>query len=187
MSQLPPAAHEVLSFWFFDLEPRDWFGGGEAVDARIAARFSELLSEARAGHHDDWADSPRGLLALVIVLDQFSRNIHRAGSGAFAADAKALGLTKRALKRGDEDRLSLDQRQFLLMPLMHSEDAADQEESVRRFAKLGKDADVSLDFAHQHEAVIARFGRFPHRNAALGRASTPEETAWLAEHGNPFG
>lgn len=184
---LPDRAREVLAFWFLDCDPRSWFGGGEDFDRTIAARFSGTVADARAGRLDDWADSPRGLLALVIVLDQFARNIHRGNGQAYASDAQALDLTMEALARGDEAHLSLSERQFLLMPLMHAEDIAVQQKGIARFEKLAEDGASALAFAKAHADIVAKFGRFPHRNAELGRVSTEAERAWLAEHGNPFG
>lgn len=187
MKQIPSAAREVLAFWFLEIDPACWFQGSDAVDEAIAARFAGPVAAARSGQLDDWADTPRGLLALVILLDQFTRNIHRGTGEAYASDAKAQQLTLRALERGDLAHLTLCERQFLLMPLMHAEDRALQRQSVALFEQLAKDAQGPLDFARHHAEIIERFGRFPYRNQELGRETTDEERAWIAEHGNPFG
>ncbi len=131
-----------------------------------------------------WLVEPDGYLAAILVLDQFPRNMFRGDSRAFAADAAALALAKRAIAEGIDARLSPEQRAFLYMPFQHSEDAADQERSVQLFTALGNL--LNLDFALRHKAIIDRFGRFPHRNAILGRATTQDEAAFLKEPGSSF-
>ncbi len=181
---LSPEAAAVLAFWFEEHGPKDWFAKNPAFDAAIAERFGALHARAARGALDSWAETPKGALALIIVLDQFSRNMHRDGAKAFACDAKALGLARRAVERGFDDRLDDREKTFLYLPFEHSETPADQELSIRSFAKL---ADKSLlGWAEKHKMIIDRFGRFPHRNKALGRASTLEETAFLAEPGSGF-
>ena len=167
------AASAVLDFWFGEVGRERWFAQSDALDQRILNRFAALHRDVLATRAKAWRDTPEHLLAAIIVLDQFSRNLHRGSAAAFAADPIALALTDLALERGWDGQLRPDQLQFLLMPLMHSEQFADQRRSLDEYAKLG-DANV-LAFAKQHHDQIARFRRFPGRNAALGRRSTPEE------------
>ena len=182
---------KVLSFWFDDVAGEDfetrkeiWFGKNAGFDADIQKRFGPLRADAAAGKLTDWERSARGALALVIVLDQFPRNIFRGTPRAFATDAMALATAKRAIESGFDRRLRPVERLFLYLPFEHAESLADQERSVA-LSKTLDDAG-SLDYAERHRAIIARFGRFPHRNAILGRASTPEEIAFLAEPGSSF-
>lgn len=178
---IPAEARAVLNYWLVETPPQKRFARDAALDAVIAARFGDLHARLAAGVPDAWAATPHGLLAAVIVLDQFSRNLFRDDPRAFAHDGAALALTRRALARGDEAALDSIERQFLYLPLMHSEDPADQARSVALFDALGDPQPA--DFARRHQAVIARFGRFPGRNAALGRATTAAERTWLAEDG----
>ncbi|MFA7665344.1 MAG: DUF924 family protein [Burkholderiaceae bacterium] len=182
--QLPAQAAEVLSFWFEQLEPAQWWLKDPALDARIAERFASLLQRARRCELHDWRTSPRGRLAEVIVLDQFPRNIHRDTPLAFASDALALALAQEAVARGDDQALTQIERIFLYLPYMHSESALIQQRSVELYAANGL-AD-NLDFAERHKVIIDRFGRYPHRNATLGRPSTDEEQAFLREPGSSF-
>ena len=167
------AAPAVLDFWFDEVGKERWFAKSDALDECIRTRFAALHGDLLATRAKTWRDTPEHLLAAIIVLDQFSRNLHRGGAKAFAADPIALTLTMLALKRGWDAGMPTERRQFLLMPLMHSESRADQDRALDEFAKLG-DANV-LDFAKRHEAQIAKFGRFPGRNAALGRRTTADE------------
>ena len=195
-------AQDVLDYWFGDdvaggswqARQEIWFNGGAAVDAEITARFGDTLAKAAAGALDDWAATPGGLLALVIVLDQFSRNIHRGTGAAFANDAKALALVRTATAQGFGAALLPIERQFLYMPLMHAEDVAAQQECLARLHTLAEEpgpaqemAIAAIPFAEQHLEIIRRFGRFPHRNVALGRTSTPDEAAFMADGGPSFG
>jgi len=173
---------EVLEFWFTHSDR--WWDKDAAFDAEIRQRFGELHAEVSRGEHEDWRATPRGALAYVIVLDQFSRNMFRGTPGAFASDPQALAAARDALARGVDQSLTPEERSFLYMPLMHSEDLADQERCVELFRALGNA--YSLGFAEQHRDIIARFGRFPHRNAILGRASSPEELAFLTQPGSSF-
>lgn len=181
---MDPEAKAVLDFWFEELTVEQHFRKDDAVDSAIRRRFGALVERLGQAAPQAWLDDPRAVLAAVIVLDQFPRNIHRGDPRAFAHDAEALALTKLALERGHDRGLSQKERQFLYMPLMHSEALEDQRRCVALFETLG-DADA-LDFARRHLAIIERFGRFPHRNAALGRASSAEEAAFLQEPGSGF-
>jgi uncharacterized protein (DUF924 family) len=171
---------EVLDFWFTG-DPAvlrmQWFRKNPEFDA-ACSRFAGALRDAKAGAFDHWTATPRGALALIILLDQFSRNLHRNSPEAFAADAKARGIARVAVARGFDRMIGTIERMFLYLPFEHSEDLADQDESVRLFTSLGEEM---IRHAEGHRQVIRRFGRFPHRNAALGRVSTPDELAYLAQ------
>jgi len=169
---------EVLDFWFKESTPEQWFKRDSAYDNIIVSRFKSLHEQTVAGELDSWANTPEGALALVIALDQFSRNMYRNSSKAFATDAKALAISKAAIAKGFDDQLaSSSMRHFLYMPFMHSEDLAMQDECVRLFEKLNDPRITKFAIGHREE--IVRFGRFPGRNAALGRSSTPEEIEYL--------
>ena len=176
---------DVLAYWFAPGPERTarWFRGDAATDADVRGRFASTLESAARGELDGWTATPRGRLALIVVLDQFSRNVHRGTPRAFAQDARALALCLDGLARGDDRALAPDERAFFYLPLEHAEDAAMQARSVACFEALAAEAPGAagfLDYAHEHRDVIARFGRFPHRNATLGRRSTPDEEAFLA-------
>ncbi len=177
-------AEDVLSFWFGELRPEQRFAKDDRVDEAIRQRFGALHETLALGVPADWREAPRPLLAAVIVLDQFSRNLARGRPEAFAHDAAALALTRLALARGFDAGMSGEEKQFLYMPLMHSEALADQVECERLMDAAG--LEEATDFARRHREIIARFGRFPHRNATLGRTSTPEELAFLKEPGSSF-
>lgn len=185
---------DVLDFWFGapglrgQGEPRDfWFRKSAVTDALIRERFGALLESALRGELGSWGQSPRGALALIVVLDQFSRNIHRDTPRAFEGDAAALGLARRLVERGDDLALPPVERWFAYMPFEHSESLADQAESVRLFEQLAAQGLAGpLPWAKAHFDVIRRFGRFPHRNEILGRASTPEELDFLSQPGSRF-
>jgi len=183
------APDDVLAFWFGDGPParrEAWFKKDPAFDSSCAA-FADALAAAKRGALDHWADTPRGALAQVILLDQLSRNLHRGSPEAFAADAQARAVVRRAVTQGFDQAVGPVERMFFYLPFEHSEDLADQDESVRLFtalhAELGGD---TLGYAERHRDVIRRFGRFPHRNAVLGRSSTEAEAAYLAESGAGF-
>ncbi len=171
---------EVLGFWFAQSD-KVWFTADPAFDAEIRSRFAGLVEQARAGHLDDWADSPEGALALVILLDQMTRNIYRDSPEMFTADGQALAVANQAIALGFDEALPKHKRRWLYMPFMHSEDLADQERSIALFTR--SDISESIPFAIDHADIIRRFGRFPHRNVLLGRQTTPEEAAFLAEGG----
>ncbi len=177
-------AKTVLDFWFGALAPGQWFRKDPELDAEIARRFAATLAAARRGELWAWRRSPRGRLAEVLVLDQFSRHIHRDTGEAFAADPMALVLAQEAVARGDDAELSVHERAFLYMPYMHSESLVIHEEALHLFDQPG--LEDSLRFAHRHREILSRFGRYPHRNAMLGRPSTPEELAFLERPGSSF-
>ncbi|MEM9502230.1 MAG: DUF924 family protein [Pseudomonadota bacterium] len=183
---VPEVALSVLHFWFLELMPENWFSSSDKVDRLIAERFGDLLERAERGELDHWTETPRGLLALVIVLDQFSRNIHRGSGKAFAQDAKAQQLTLQAIETEMDERLGMDERQFLYMPLMHAEDREQQALAITKYETLAESAAYVIGFAHKHRDIVERFGRFPYRNPILGRDSTPEEQAFIDMAGNPF-
>lgn len=173
-------ARAVLDYWF-GLSPDAQFGKNAERDRLIAARFGAARDAVLASEAEGWRDSAETMLAAIILLDQFSRNIHRGRPEAFAADDLAARLTQEAMELGQDRDLPAERRVFLYMPLMHAEDAGLQDLSVRTFEALGIESNAA--FARDHQAVYQRFGRFPGRNAALGRVSTPEEEAYLRETG----
>ena len=181
---LAPEIGVVLTFWFEELSPEQWFATDPLLDATIRHRFGELYEALAANGPGDWSETADGTLAAVIVLDQFPRNIFRGQPRAFAADDQALRLAERAIARGLDAELTPPRRTFLYMPFQHSEDPGIQDRSVTLFQGLGNPR--TLDFARRHRAIIERFGRFPHRNAILGRDTTPEEAAFLQEPGSAF-
>jgi len=193
------APQEVLDFWFgppddpgYGQTRPQWFRKDEAFDASIAQRFGTLIERALVGAIDDWvgtAASPLPALARVIVLDQFTRNAFRGSARAFAGDAMALQTARWLVASGVDRQLPGVQRLFAYLPFEHAEDLPHQRTSLQLFEQLGRDeptlADL-LDWAQRHHDVVARFGRFPHRNAALGRVSSPEEIAFLQQPGSGF-
>lgn len=197
-------AEAVLDFWFGPLDARGradpehtrrWFERDAAFDRTLTQRFGELHAAAARGERDAWLGSTRGRVALVIVLDQFSRNLYRGDPRSFESDARALSAAREGVALGLDRTLALDERSFLYMPFMHSEVLADQERCVELFTELleeqqdealRKYVGNSLDYAERHRVIIQRFGRFPHRNAVLGRSSTPEELEFLKQPGSSF-
>lgn len=173
----------VLEFWFA-AGPAAWYKKDAAFDAALNVRFGEAHSAAMAGDLDSWRETAEGALAFVILLDQLSRNIFRETPAAFASDALSLQVTLEAIERGFDTELEPVQRGFLYMPFMHSEDLKIQERSVAAFASLGNAN--QLDYAKRHKVIIDRFGRYPHRNAILGRQSTPEEVEFLSGPNSSF-
>ena len=174
----------VLKFWFEELQPSQWWTPDAAVDARIRQRFAPLLLQASAGELAAWRSTAQGRLAEIMVLDQFSRNIHRGSAQAFAQDAQALALAQEAVRSGALSALDETQRSFLLLPLMHSESRSIHAQALPLFAQHA--SANSYDFELQHQLIIERFGRYPHRNAVLGRASTEQEKTYLAQPGAGF-
>ncbi len=184
---------DVLHFWFgppdriqTPLEP--WFRKSPDFDGEIRNRFLATHAVAVAGGLDAWRQAPRSALALAVVLDQFSRNLFRETPEAFAADGKALGLARHIIASGWDRQFTPLERQFVYLPFEHSETLADQEDALRLFADLRQFPETAdlYAWAEKHHRVIARFGRFPHRNAVLGRASTDEELAFLEMPGSRF-
>ncbi len=174
----------VLTFWFKELVPAQWWRVDEGLDASMRERFGPLHRAAHAGELDAWRETPHGRLAEVIVLDQFSRNLHRGTVQAFACDPMALALAQEAVRAGHDMALADAERAFMYMPYMHSESALVHAQSERLFRALA--AQANLQSALQHKAIIDRFGRYPHRNEVLGRSSTPEELAFLQQPGSRF-
>lgn len=178
----PARTDEILHFWFEEVGPDRHFAKDPALDARCAQRFGGLRDAVVASDAAGWRGDPRTMLAAIVLIDQFSRNIHRDSAQAFAADPLALELALSAIAAGFDRALPPDRRAFVYMPLMHAEDRGVQRFSVRCFAQEGLEKNAG--FAAAHRDVIDRFGRFPSRNAALGRESTAEEHAFLAEEGS---
>jgi uncharacterized protein (DUF924 family) len=174
------APEDVLAFWLTAGHER-WFDPDQAFDAEIRQRFAATYEDAVAGRLSVWENSPDGALALAIVLDQFPRNMFRKSARSYAADPLARAVARRAIAKGFDQQVGMPQRQFFYLPFEHSEELADQERSVALMRATG-DAD-SLKWAELHADIIRRFGRFPHRNAVLGRTTTPEEQAFLDEGG----
>lgn len=188
-------ATALIDFWFGPprspsrFEQREiWFKVDPAFDAQCRAQFGTLRERAAAGDCADWAREAEPCLALILLLDQFPRNLFRGTAQAFATDALARKAARAALGRGFDRSLPASWRQFIYLPFEHSEDLADQALSVKLAAGLARDPAFAraLDYAQRHQAIVARFGRFPHRNAALGRTSTPEEEAFLKEPNSSF-
>lgn len=180
----PAWVGDVLGFWFSDLEPAQWFKKDAAVDAQIAERFGDVHGRLRETAVEELAATPRRALAAIIVLDQFPRNLFRDSPQAFASDAMARALADLAVVCGHDQGFGKDERTFIYLPFEHSEDFADQDRSVALISSLGDDN--YTQYAEAHRDVISRFGRFPHRNAILGRQSTVEEEAYLARPGSGF-
>lgn len=188
---LPADACAVLDVWFGDDDVRhdEWFRKDAAFDVSIRARFGAVLRAALAGGLTEWDAVPQGALARIVVLDQFTRNAFRDTPRAFAGDALALQAAQALVASGGDRLLTPLQRWFVYLPFEHSEDLAMQAESMRLFGLLAAEAPAladTLEWAHKHQVIVQRFGRFPHRNAILGRASTAEEEAFLREPGSRF-
>jgi uncharacterized protein (DUF924 family) len=187
-------AQNVVDFWFDESNVVCWFDASPSFDARIRERFGDTATAAAQGALDDWVATPTGWLALLLLLDQFPRNLHRDDGAAWAQDVKAQRVVLSGLARGDDRKLPPLQRVFAYLVLEHAEDATLQRRSVSLFEALCADAPPAqreryegfLDYARRHAEVIARFGRFPHRNAALGRTNTLEESHYLAQPGAGF-
>jgi uncharacterized protein (DUF924 family) len=199
-----PDAERVLAFWFADAasDPTRagaripaWFEVNAAFDEAIRSELGDVMARAARSELAAWEQSPRGALALVILLDQFPRNVFRGSARAFATDAPALAVARRALAAGHDDALAPIEHLFLLLPFEHAESLAAQDECVARAEALAASCPPAwrevmgsfVPFALQHRAVVERFGRFPHRNAVLGRASTPAEEQFLASGAKAFG
>jgi uncharacterized protein (DUF924 family) len=176
-------------------QAKRWFMGGASLDEKLKARYTQTLQQAGANELDHWMKTADGCVALIIVLDQFNRNINRGSAAAFEQDEKALEISRHALSMGYADQLPFWQRMFCYMPFEHDESADSQSVSVALFQQLKEDApEESLDFADkalssaiEHKDIIDKFGRYPHRNAVLGRTSTVAELAWLSDENKRFG
>ena len=188
---MEPLAQRILDFWF-GAPPhaaRDaWFRKDPAFDAAIAAAFGSAVATALAGGLREWDAEPRGALARIVLLDQFTRNVHRDTPRAFAGDALALAAAQALVDAGADAKLDAFERWFAYLPFEHAESWPAQERSLALYTRLRDDTGLTapLEWAEKHAAVIRRFGRYPHRNAILGRSSTPEEIAFLAEPGSRF-
>ena len=174
----------VNRFWFEELKPGDWFKKSEERDATIKQRFAAIYDRLREGAPASWLETPDGYVAAIIVLDQFPRNMFRGEKQSFATDPLALELAKQAIAGGIDAELPPIKRWALYLPFEHSEAAADQARCIELMTALRNP--VALDWALRHKAVVDRFGRFPHRNAILGRATTEEEAEFLREPGSTF-
>jgi len=173
------SAEDILQFWFDDIEHSCWFKKDPAFDRELERRFGDVLTRASGDSLNQWCDTPRGTLALIIVLDQFSRNIYRDTPRAFEADPRALQLTLDGIQKGVDEQLTAEQRSFFYLPLRHAESLAMQKLGLARTRELN-DAGYGTDkYALNHLALIERFGRFPHRNKILGRRNTDEEESYL--------
>ena len=177
-------AQDVLNFWYEELEPKDWWAGGAHIDALIKDRFSETVAQALAGELYPCRETPEGRLAEILCLDQFTRNIFRGTGQAFAGDGLALVLAQEAVLGGHDQALDGPQKHFLYMPFMHSESLAIHGWAARLFGAAM--SDDNIQFLFDHTEVIERFGRYPSRNAALGRESTAQELEYL-ETGKTWG
>jgi uncharacterized protein (DUF924 family) len=171
---------DVLAFWLAAGSDR-WFGKDEAFDAEIRARFLDIYNDAAAGHLSSWENTQDGALAVVILLDQFPRNMFRGSAHAYATDSRARAVAARAIAAGFDQRTAMPARAFFYLPFEHSENDADQNYCLRLLQATG-DAEC-IEWAQLHADIIRRFGRFPHRNAVLGRVTTPEEQAFLDDGG----
>ncbi|RFC67147.1 MULTISPECIES: DUF924 family protein [Mesorhizobium] len=176
----PVWTQDILDFWFKELTPDDWFTGGAQLDERIRAHCLPLYEKLAAHVPPEAMTDPRAALAAIIALDQFPRNMFRGTARAFATDHLALELSRNALKNGFDRDMNDAERSFLAMPLMHSEALSDQEHCVKVFAEIGDEE--SLKYALEHRDIVEKYGRFPHRNRALGRNSSEDEQAFLESH-----
>jgi len=194
---------EILCFWFDEPSGREpvspdrqqmWFGKNPRIDQSIRERFEANVMAAARGDYEHWRAEPEGTLALILLLDQFPRNMYRDSARAYAFDEQALKICLEGIRAGRDRPLRIVERAFFYLPMEHAENIKMQERSVRAFEALCKDAPESmketcrgfLEYAHRHRAIISRFGRFPHRNSALGRRTTPEEETFLKEPGSSF-
>jgi uncharacterized protein (DUF924 family) len=176
--------NDVLDFWFHELSAKDWWAKSETLDNQIHQRFGATLGAAKACELNTWRDSIEGRLAEIIVLDQFSRNIHRDTAQAFSQDTQALTLSQQAVALGDLEALNTDQQAFLLLPYMHSESAYIHQLAASLFQRPG--LENNYEFELKHKAIIDRFGRYPHRNSILQRPSTEQELEFLKQPGSSF-
>ncbi len=174
----------ILQFWFEEIDRALWFKKDDGFDQLLEERFGALHAQASHGELHAWRSTAQGRLAEVIILDQFSRNLFRNSANAFAQDGMALVLAQEAIRVGDDVKLNSSERNFLYMPFMHSESLAIHDMAVELFTANG--AQNNLNFELKHKAIIEQFGRYPHRNAVLGRVSTPAEIEFLSQPGSSF-
>jgi len=185
MAQTDPRAIDILTFWFDETSPKQWFASDPVFDQAMRDRFGALLAQAAVGDHDGWLSTAAGALALVILLDQFSRNVYRGKGQAFAQDEKARAMADAAIEAGHDMATADDRRAFFYIPFMHAEDLGLQDKSIALIReRLGEDSG-NLPHAIWHRDVIEKFGRFPFRNKALGRETTPAEAAFLSKENVP--
>ncbi|MDZ4730599.1 MAG: DUF924 family protein [Xanthomonadales bacterium] len=175
---------QILQFWFEEAGPKAWWKKDAEFDDLVRQRFGKLLAEAAQGELFTWRESAQGRLAEIILLDQFSRNIHRDTARAFAQDTIALVLSQEAVSVGDDQKLSADERSFIYMPFMHSESRLIHQQAECLYRDYG--LKTNYEFELKHKAIIDRFGRYPHRNEILGRPSTAEELEFLQQPGADF-
>ena len=194
---------DILSFWFQGIGDQIpgptllqfWFASPEGTDEIIIDRFAKAHQQAVRGELDSWPETAHGRLAAILLIDQFSRNIHRGSAEAFAQDHRALAWCKKGIELGHDQKLTMAEKTFFYLPLEHSESVGDQNHCVAAYQEMVDTAEGEaqtyaknlVKFADEHRVIIAEFGRFPHRNAVLGRESTPEEVAYLADGGARFG
>ena len=177
---------DILNFWFDEIQPEQWFQKSDDFDRQIIDRFATDFDQAVQGKFDGWTDIAEGSLALIILLDQFSRNMFRDTPKAFSGDDKALAVARQSVEQGFDQTLEPSKRSFMYLPFEHSEDMDDQKRCVELFEAMKEDHPLGYDYALRHMAVIEQFGRFPHRNAILGRENTDEEAVYLAQPGAGF-
>jgi len=175
---------DVLNFWFNELTPQQWFAKSDALDETIKHRFGATLKAASLGELWQWRESAKGRLAEIIVLDQFSRNVYRDRPASFAQDAMALVLAQEAVALKVDADFNAAEKAFLYMPYMHSESALIHQQAVQLFNQPG--LETNYDFELKHKEIIDKYGRYPHRNAILGRESSPDELAFLQQPGSSF-
>lgn len=180
------AQKDILSFWFDEIQPAQWFQINPDFDETVRERFTDAYEKASMGIFDDWKTDSDGCLALCLLMDQFPRNMFRGKPRAFATDPKALVIAKFALAKGFDQVLAPIKRRFIYLPFEHSENLNDQRKSVELFEKIKKDDPMGYDYAQRRLKVIEQYGRFPHRNKILGRDNSPEEEVYLAGAGAGF-
>lgn len=174
----------VIDFWFNEISPKQWWVKDEVFDQEVKSRFLEIHASANRGELYHWRENAEGRLAEIIVLDQFSRNIFRDNAKAFASDALALVLAQEAVSLAEDQRLAENRRSFIYLPYMHSESLIIHQQAVKLYNGLGNES--SLEFELKHQNIIAKFGRYPHRNTILARESSQEELAFLQQPGSSF-
>jgi uncharacterized protein (DUF924 family) len=174
---------EILNFWFVETTPKQWFQKSEEFDQLIIDEFSKIYVMALKGYCDSWIKDADGCLALILIFDQFPRNMFRGKPESFLTDDRALSISRHAIKHGFDQVLTPLKRRFLYLPFEHSENLADQERAVKLFESMKEDDPMGYEYAKRHLDVIKKFGRFPHRNEILGRISTADEILYLRENG----